>query len=51
MSPLLLIIILIILFGGGLGYHSNWGYYGVGPWGGIGGLLVLLLIVFFLFGR
>jgi hypothetical protein len=45
MSPLLLIIILIILFGGGLGWHSGWGYYGVGPYGGLGLILVIIVVI------
>jgi len=46
---LLLIIILVVLFCGGLptwGYHS----YGYGP-SGILGLVLIILLVLFLFGR
>ncbi len=49
MSLLLLIIILLVVFGG-LGFHSGWGYYGAGPYGGIGGLLVIILIVWLITG-
>lgn len=50
MSPLLLILLVLILFGG-LGFHSGWGYYGAGPYGGIGSLLVIILVIWFLIGR
>ena len=49
MNLIILILIILILFGG-LGFHSSWGYYGAGPYGGIGGLLVLILIVWLVTG-
>ena len=51
MSPILVILILLLIFGvGGYGWHST-GYVG-GPFlgGGIG-LIVVILVVLFLFGR
>jgi hypothetical protein len=47
MDILLIIIILILLFGGGFGY-SRWGYRG-GI--GIGGIILIVLIVYLLVGR
>jgi hypothetical protein len=49
MSLLVLVFILVLLFGG-LGYHSGWSYYGAGPYGGIGSLLVLILTIVFITG-
>jgi hypothetical protein len=49
MSLLILILILVVLFGG-VGFHSNWGYYGAGPFGGLGGLLVLIVIIWLVTG-
>ncbi len=49
MSLLLIIIVLLILFGG-LGYSSGWGYYGAGPYGGIGTLLVIILVIWLVTG-
>lgn len=45
---LLLLIILIILLGGGLGWHSDWGYYGAGPYGGPGLIIVIVLVILLL---
>ncbi len=47
MDLLLVIIVLLLLFGGGFGY-SRWGYQG-GI--GIGGVLVVILIVYLLLHR
>jgi hypothetical protein len=49
MNLVVILIILLILFGG-VGFHSNWGYYGAGPFGGIGGLLVLIFIIWLVTG-
>jgi Protein of unknown function (DUF3309) len=48
MGLILLIILLVLVFGG----LPNWGYhsYGYGP-SGIGGLLLVIVLVFFLTGR
>ena len=43
---ILIIIILVLLFGGGFGYR-RWGY---GGGIGIGGILLIVLIVYLLFG-
>jgi hypothetical protein len=47
MDLILIIIILVLLFGGGFGYR-RWGY---GGGIGIGGILLIVLIVYLLFGR
>ena len=47
MDLVLIIIILVLLFGGGFGYR-RWGY---GGGIGIGGILLIVLIVYLLFGR
>lgn len=47
MDLILLIIVILLLFGGGFGYHT-WGYTG-GL--GIGGVLLIVLIVYLLVGR
>jgi hypothetical protein len=47
MDLILIIIILFLLFGGGFGYH-RWGYSG-GL--GIGGILLIVLVVYLLVGR
>jgi hypothetical protein len=47
MDLILIIIILVLLFGGGFGYR-RWGY---GGGIGIGGVLLIVLIVYLLFGR
>ena len=47
MDLILIIIILVLLFGGGFGYR-RWGY---GGGIGIGGILLIILIVYLLFGR
>ncbi len=49
MSLLLIIIVIVLLFGG-VGFHSGWGYYGAGPYGGIGALLVIILIIWLVTG-
>jgi hypothetical protein len=49
MSLIVVIIILVLLFGG-LGFHSGWGYYGAGPLGGIGGLILIIVVVWLLTG-
>ena len=49
MSLILIIILLVLLFGGGWGWQA--GYYGPGVFGGIGGLLVLILILWLVMGR
>ena len=47
MDLILIILLLILIFGGGFGY-SRWGYSG-GI--GIGGVLLIVLVVYFLLGR
>ena len=47
MDLILIIIILVLLFGGWFGYH-RWGY---GGGIGIGGILLIVLIVYLLVGR
>ena len=47
MDLILIIIILVLLFGGEFGYR-RWGY---GGGIGIGGILLIVLIVYLLFGR
>jgi hypothetical protein len=49
MNLIVIILVLVLLFGG-VGFHSNWGYYGAGPFGGIGGLLVLIFIIWLVTG-
>ena len=46
MNPILLILILLLVFGGGGGW-----YYGGPGWGGGIGLVLLIVILFVLFGR
>ena len=50
MSPLalILIIVLVVLLMGGYGYRS--GYYGAPQFGGILGVLLILLVILFLLG-
>jgi hypothetical protein len=51
MTLLLIIIVLILLFGGGGGYYGyNRGYYG-GNGLGCFGIIIILLILFALFGH
>src|ERR1700730_11843941 len=45
MDLILIVLILILLFGGGFGY-SRWGYGG-----GIGGILLIVLVVYLLVGH
>lgn len=47
MDIILIVIVLLLLFGGGLGYRT-WGYQGGF---GIGGVLLVILIVYLLFYR
>ena len=47
MDVILIVLILVLLLGGGFGY-SRWGY---GGGFGIGGVLLIILIVYLLFGR
>jgi hypothetical protein len=47
MDLILIVIILLLLFGGGFGY-SRWGYSG-GI--GIGGILLIVLVVYLLVGH
>lgn len=53
MSMILLIVLLIILFGGGLGgyYGYRQNYYGTAGFGSILGAILILVVVFFLFGH
>jgi hypothetical protein len=44
---ILLIILLFLIFGGGGGYV---GYSYGGPFGGLGTLLIVVLVIYFLFG-
>jgi hypothetical protein len=48
MGFILLIVLLVLLLGGlpTWGYSRNWGY---GPAGGVGGLLLLVLVLVFIF--
>lgn len=52
MSTLLIVIVLLILLGGGGGYYGyHRGAYAAGPYGyGLVGLLVLIAIIWLLFG-
>lgn len=50
MSTLLLIILIILLLGGGGLYGSRSGNYR-GSGIGVGGLLIIILVVWFLMGR
>ena len=47
MDLILIVLLLVLVFGGGLGY-SRWGYSG-GI--GIGGILLIVLVVYLLLGR
>ena len=47
MDLILIIIVLLLIFGGGFGYN-RWGY---GGGIGIGGILLIVLIVYLLVGR
>ena len=47
MDVILVILLVLLLFGGGLGY-SRWGYQGGF---GIGGLLLIILVVWLLLGH
>ena len=47
MDLILIILIVVLIFGGGFGY-SRWGYGGAI---GIGGILLILLVVYLLAGR
>jgi len=47
MDLILIIIVILLIFGGGFGYN-RWGYHG-GI--GIGGILLIVLIVYLLVGR
>ena len=47
MDLILIILLLVLVFGGGLGY-SRWGYGGEI---GIGGILLIVLVVYLLLGR
>ncbi|MCW6510068.1 DUF3309 family protein [Lichenifustis flavocetrariae] len=49
MTLLLIIVILVLLFGGGGYYGHRAGYYGTGGIG-IGGIVLILIIVWLLFG-
>jgi hypothetical protein len=50
-----LIIVIVIFGGGGFGWHAGWygngSPYGYGIFGGLGGILLLILIVMALSGR
>ena len=49
MGTLVVVILVLILLLGGLptwGYSRNWGY---GPSGGVGGLLLLVILLVFIF--
>jgi hypothetical protein len=48
MGLILLIVVLLILFGGGFGYHG--GYAWGGPSLGLGGLLLIILVIWLLSG-
>jgi hypothetical protein len=47
MSLILIILVILLLCGGGFGYQ-RWGYQGGF---GLGGLLLVILIVYVIFGR
>jgi hypothetical protein len=49
-SLLIIIIILVLLFGGGGGYYAHNRYGGSGL-GGVLGLVVIVLVLLWLFGR
>ena len=51
MGTILLIIVVVVLLGGvypAWPHSANWGYY---PFGGVLGLVLLILLVLFLMGR
>ncbi|THD44093.1 MAG: DUF3309 family protein [Bradyrhizobium sp.] len=50
MSLILIIILLVIVFGGGGGYYAH-SYYGGRGLGGVLGLVVIVLVALWLFGR
>jgi hypothetical protein len=49
MSTILIIVVLVLLFGGGGGYYAH-GRYGGAGLGGVFGLILVLLLVFWLVG-
>jgi hypothetical protein len=48
MDPLLLILLVLLLVGGGWGYRSDWGG---SQYGGLVGVLLLILLILFLTGH
>ena len=50
MSTILLVIILILVFGGGGGYYAH-GRYGGAGLGGVLGIVLIALVVWWLLGR
>lgn len=47
---MLIIIILVLLLCGGGWYGVNAGYYGYAPFGGVLGLVLLIIILYWLLG-
>ena len=45
MSPIILILLILLLFGGGFSWQAGWG---PGPTGGIGGVVVLIIVLYLL---
>lgn len=48
MSLVVIIVLVVLLAGGGYGWRS--GYYGGNAFGGLAGLVVLLAVLYFVFG-
>jgi hypothetical protein len=51
MSILIILLAIFILFGGGGYYGYNRGYYSGAGYGGALGLIVIILLAFYLIGR
>ena len=56
MSLIVFLVVLLLLFGGGgFGWHAGWygngSPYGYGLFGGIGGILILVLLALLITGR
>lgn len=52
MDLIFILLLVLLVFGGGFGYYGyRRGAYPVGGFGGILGICVLLLVLYFLFGH